>query len=188
MLVKKLKKYGPKGFTLIELLIVVAILGTLAAITTITIGNARARARDSQRKADLAVIKQAIQAWTLGNNDEPPPSGSTDGEPQCKTTGNDIDLKGARLVSGMGELSNSVEKRSLKSYLAAGKIPSDPIANLPNQYNYWYWAGSPDGSEGHVAPPRLSSLSVFYVYGTLETEAGNRGGNCDVGKAPNYKF
>jgi prepilin-type N-terminal cleavage/methylation domain-containing protein len=50
---KKINHKKEKGFTLIELLIVVAIIGILAAIVSVAIGDVLQRARDVRRMADV---------------------------------------------------------------------------------------------------------------------------------------
>jgi len=63
-----------KGFTLIELLIVIAIIGILSAIIFPNYMAARERARDTQRKSDLAQIQKAIELYKQDNNSALPPS------------------------------------------------------------------------------------------------------------------
>lgn len=57
-----------KGFTLIELLVVVAIIGILSAIVLSSLSDARAKARDTRRKADLNSIKTALFMYHLDND------------------------------------------------------------------------------------------------------------------------
>ena len=69
-----------KGFTLIELLVVVAIIGLLATLSIVALNNARARARDAKRVADVKQVQTALELYYNDNGSYPatiPTSGVT---------------------------------------------------------------------------------------------------------------
>ncbi len=58
-----MKKNQQSGFTLIELLVVIAIISTIMSIVTALVGDAKAKARDSKRRADLSQIQVALELY-----------------------------------------------------------------------------------------------------------------------------
>jgi len=58
-----------RGFTLIELMVVVAIIGMLTGLVSFNFQQARMRARDVQRKSELAAIRDALEMY---KNDQLP--------------------------------------------------------------------------------------------------------------------
>ena len=73
-----MKTIRNKAFTLIELLTVVHLISILAGLLVAVINPAgiRAKARDSQRKADLRKIQSALELYFAEQRYYPPSSGS----------------------------------------------------------------------------------------------------------------
>jgi prepilin-type N-terminal cleavage/methylation domain-containing protein len=60
-------KNNKQGFTLIELLVVIAIIGLLSTLSIVALNQARARARDARRLADIKQIQTALEMYYNDN-------------------------------------------------------------------------------------------------------------------------
>lgn len=60
-----------KGFTLIELLVVISIIGSLATLGVVNYLDARVRARDAQRKANLSQLQAAFELYRADQSSYP---------------------------------------------------------------------------------------------------------------------
>ena len=79
MTVQNYKSKLTRGFTLIELLIVMAILGVLAVVVLVAINPVQqlARTRDAGRKAGVAQIGHAVEAYYTARGGTYPPAAGT---------------------------------------------------------------------------------------------------------------
>jgi prepilin-type N-terminal cleavage/methylation domain-containing protein len=60
-------QHKQRGFTIVELLIVIVVIAILAAITVVAFNGVQQRARDTQRKSDLAQIAKALHLYNTDN-------------------------------------------------------------------------------------------------------------------------
>lgn len=60
-----------KGFTLIELMVVIAIIGVLATIVSVSLSSARSKPRDAKRLADLNSFQLALDSYFSANDHYP---------------------------------------------------------------------------------------------------------------------
>lgn len=105
---KYIHKIQMRGFTLIELLVVMVIIGLLSTLGVVNYLDARVRARDAQRKANLQQIQSALELYRADQSAYPatiPACGSPFRDPTNTTT-----------------------------YLQ--KIPCDPTNATPHTYTY----------------------------------------------------
>lgn len=115
------------GFTVVELLIVIAVIGILATIVTVSYRNVQGKGRDTRRKTDVGIIIGYLELYASEHGGlYPYSSGST-------TINNSW--------SATSDASWAVLETALAPY---GKIPKDPISTAGtgiNSSNYSYYGG-----------------------------------------------
>ncbi len=122
-----------KGFTLIELLAVIFIIGVLAAIVIVSLGNARKKARDARRITDLDTIRTALEMYYEDHNIYPYP-----------VTDNTCWLQIRPDAENCGTATGGFETL-IKLYLFP--LPGDPLDSGYNRYEINIPMGPPyDGS------------------------------------------
>lgn len=60
------------GFTIVELLIVIVVIAILAALVLTAFSGVQARARDNERKSDLASVAKFLETYYIDNGAYPP--------------------------------------------------------------------------------------------------------------------
>ena len=142
MLRRKFVPAWHKGFTLIELLVVIGIIGILAAVVLVAVNPGRqfASARDTQRRADLYSVTNAIYQFATENNGNLPTDLTT--TPTCIGTG-----------GGCVDLSATGTDPLVPTYIA--DIPFDPSNGTPANTQYTIYLDA----NGRVVATAASELN-----------------------------
>lgn len=146
-------RIGSKGFTLIELLFVIAIIGLLSAIGTVSYESASRQSRDVKRVSDIKQVQTAIEIFFENHSYYP-----FDGAPG---------IDGSILETETGTLSLSDAGFSIQPsgrvYML--KIPKNPA---PNGTPYLYRSIYRDGRDCNSR----DSCDAYVLLFTLEGEMG----------------
>lgn len=125
------------GFTIIELVVVIIVLGILVGITVVSYNGAQGRARDADRRADIASLTKALEAYYSDTGQYPTTAGTT-----ATITTNWIPS------TNTATWSTNTAPASLKNTLASiiSVFPVDPrnngTPNNNNQFGYAYYSGT----------------------------------------------
>jgi prepilin-type N-terminal cleavage/methylation domain-containing protein len=150
-------KQKQKGFTLIELLIVIAIIGLMASIAMVSLGNARSKSRDSARRQNLLQLQKALELYYNTNGSYP----STNSQWWGQTS-----FYGNRAQTG----ANGYIPDLAPNYVPV--LPRDPFTNKGGgdgfcaAGGYWAYLYRSDGRDykllAHCLPEQYSTVDQFY--------------------------
>ena len=141
----KIKKQ--MGFTLLEVLLVVAVIAILAGIVIIAInpGQNLADTRDSQRKADVNTIINAVYQYALDSNGNLPASLPSSATEICSGTG--APTCASPVAIDLGVLTDDG-----KYIVAIPKDPKCPASCLANGAGYTIFKDATSGRVTVAAP------------------------------------
>ena len=158
---------------MLKILIAIVVIAILAAVSVVAYMGIQVRARDTQRKQDVATIQRALELYYIDNGRYPVSSCSS----SCK-------INSSWSTTSDGSWAN-LAAQLVPKYIS--ELPSDPrggIAGSPaiwNGFNYDYvasttgWCGVPQG-QTYLLAFRLESLSHSYVID----------GDCPTSQPTNY--
>lgn len=136
------------GFTIVELLIVIVVIGILSAIVVVAYNGIQERARDSQRKSDIASITKALEMYYL-DHDRYPLGSCGPSYPDPKV----INASWATTADGSWSV---LEAALVPEYMS--ELPKDPLYEDSDtaaiygghSYDYVHWSGSGCGTAGQT--------------------------------------
>ncbi len=156
------------GFTIVELLIVIVVIAILAAITIVSYNGIQNRAKDAQRKSDIASIAKVLELYYLDYGYYPPGSGSTSINGSWSTT---ADASWSNLATTLQPYMSKLPRDPVSKQMGVGAFPW----NDAEGYDYSYTSSS---AYCGITPSAQPSQMYIIVYKLSGTQEQNLIGNC----------
>ncbi len=177
-----------RGFTLLELLVVIAIIGLMSSVVLASVADARMKARNAKRAADIDQIYKALYLYndtygclphtTLFANNNCPGHGGT--YKQWDT--GSWDFSSQNLHSGVGNFMGFLQVSGLMT-----SVPVDPINDetgddtMGYAYKYYcYSAAESAGNSGVYLSYRLEPNRTLVVKSMTNGNPRNNYFNCSI--------
>ena len=147
-------RQSQSGFTLIELMIVVSILGILAAIVLPEFQSYQQKAREAQAKANLKLLRDAIERYAAEHNGIPPgyQNGVTSVDPLGTSfiiqlqyyTSRDGKVNGSRTdIYRFGPYIKKIPQNTFNKLTNVAIVPDgEPFPDNPTPEFGWMYQGS----------------------------------------------
>lgn len=155
------------GFTLIELLVTITVMVILLTLTAAGLGVYQANARDEERKNDIQIITQQLEAYfetdriggTGFNTGVYPATTNMDTEAEVKTVLPNMDVRALR--------DPATPTTSPMSFAVASSASTPTLASLNSGKTYIY---QPLDASNALCTTTSQECLKFNLYYTLETD------------------
>ena len=166
-----------KGFTIVELLIVIVVIAILAAISIVAYNGIQQRARDSQRKSDVASITKALELYYADKGKYPGTPADTGGSTTINSGwSTTADASWQKLIDALAPYAKGIGRDPIST-------PGDNVLVAGGKYNYAYFASA--SNYCGAAPFQMYVLVYKYEVASREDYIS---GNCDTAPYLNYSI
>ena len=157
-----------RGFTIVELIITITIMGILMILAVVNVNASQTRARDDERKADVAAIASALESYyRVGTSS----STSYNRYPATTITASDTAIRAALRDANLTSFMAPNQTTTTATFIAATNAVQTITGVTPqptiNQYVY-----QPLDSSGALCTLAATECRKYNLYYRLENDNG----------------